>query len=94
MNEPIPIIRPDIAIGDLEDDIKDILETGILTSGKYVAEFEESVASWVGVAHGIATSSATTALQLSLSALGVGPGDEVMLSDFTYRATANVVLKT
>ena len=94
MNEPIPIIRPDIAIGDLEDDIKDILETGILTSGKYVAEFEESVASWVGVEHGIATSSATTALHLSLSALGVGPGDEVMLSDFTYPATANVVVQT
>ena len=39
MNERIPIIRPDVAMGDLEDDIRTILESGILTSGKYVAEF-------------------------------------------------------
>ncbi len=94
MNERIPIIRPDVAMGDFEDDIRIILESGILTSGKYVAEFEQLVADRVGVDHGIATSSATTALHLALTVAGVGPGDEVLLSDFTYPATANVVIQT
>ena len=94
MKETIPIIRPNIRIEDVKADVTEILASGILTGGKYVEEFETTVAEWVGVRHGIATTSATTAIHLALVAAGIGPGDEVLLSDFTYPATANAVIQT
>jgi perosamine synthetase len=75
------------------DAIGRVLASGHLTQGPVVAEFEAAVAELCGVAHGIATTSATTALELSLAALDVGPGDEVIAADFTYPATGNVVLQ-
>ena len=62
MKSKIPIIRPDVAMEYIKADIADILASGILTGGKYVEEFETTVADWVGVRHGIATTSATTAV--------------------------------
>ena len=94
MNDRIPIIIPDVEFGDVEHDFKRILTTGILTSGPYVVDFEKSIADRVGVGHAIATTSATTALHLALTVSGVGPGDEVLLSDFTFPATANAVIQT
>lgn len=70
-----------------------VLETGNLTQGPVVAEFEEAVAAFCGVAHGIATTSATTAIELALAAHDLGPGDEVVAADFTYPATGNAVLQ-
>jgi dTDP-4-amino-4,6-dideoxygalactose transaminase len=90
----IPIIRPDVGFDEVEESIREVLGTGILTSGPYVAAFEKSVADRVGVGHAVATTSATTALHLALAAVGLGPGDEVLLSDFTYPATANAVIQT
>ncbi|MBV9412952.1 MAG: DegT/DnrJ/EryC1/StrS family aminotransferase [Acidimicrobiia bacterium] len=89
----LPIIRPDIRYAEVEEHIRAIFESGILTSGPYLERFERSVADYVGVAHAVATTSATTALHLSLAALGVGPGDEVLVSDFTFPATGNVVVQ-
>jgi perosamine synthetase len=66
-----------------------VLATGNLTQGPVVAEFEEAVAGYCGADHGIATTSATTAIELALAALDIGPGDE----DFTYPATGNAVLQ-
>ncbi len=94
MNDRIPIIIPDVEFGEVERDFKRIFTTGILTSGPYVVDFERSVADRVGVDHAVATTSATTALHLALAVSGVGPGDEVLLSDFTFPATANVVIQT
>jgi dTDP-4-amino-4,6-dideoxygalactose transaminase len=68
------------------------IERGWLTQGPEVAAFEEAMARRVGAAHAVATSSGTTALHLALAALGVGPGDEVVLPSFTWVATANAVL--
>jgi dTDP-4-amino-4,6-dideoxygalactose transaminase len=70
-----------------------VLATGNLTQGPVVAEFEEAVAAFSGAAHGIATTSATTAIELSLAALGIGAGDEVAVADFTYPATGNAVVQ-
>jgi len=56
-----------------------------------VAEFEEAFAARVGAAHGIAVSSCTTALHLSLVVLGIGPGDEVVVPSLSFIATANAV---
>ena len=94
MRDRIPIIRPDIGFDEVEESIREVLGTGILTSGPYVTAFEKSVSDRVGVGHAVATTSATTALHLALAAVGLGPGDEVLLSDFTYPATANAVIQT
>lgn len=74
-------------------EIREVLASGWLTQGPKVAAFESMVAERVGVPHAVAVTSATTALQLSLAALGVGPGDEVLVPDFTFPATANVVVQ-
>jgi len=94
VNERIPIIVPDVDFNDVEHDLRTILTSGILTTGQYVVDFENAVAARIGVKHAVATTSATTALHLALTVLEVGPGDEVLLSDFTYPATANAVIQT
>jgi len=71
---------------------KEPLMTGWLTSGPKVAEFEKLFAQRHQVKHAYAVTSATTALHLALVALGVGPGDEVIVPAFTWVSTANVVL--
>jgi dTDP-4-amino-4,6-dideoxygalactose transaminase len=75
------------------DAVATVLATGYLTQGAQAKEFERLVAGLVGVPHGFATSSATTGLHLALVALGVGPGDEVVIPDFSFPATANVVVQ-
>lgn len=75
------------------DEVRLVMESGYLTQGPKAAEFEGLVAGFVGSRRALATSSCTTALHLSLVALGVGPGDEVVVPDFTFPATANVVVQ-
>jgi perosamine synthetase len=67
------------------------LASGWLTQGPCVAEFEKEFAKIHSVEHAFATTSCTTALHLALVALGIGPGDEVIIPSFTWIATANVV---
>lgn len=74
-------------------EIGEVLRSGYVAQGPTVARFEREVAGYVGAAHGFAVSSATTALHLSLVVLGIGPGDEVLVPDFTFPATANVVVQ-
>ena len=71
---------------------KGCFESGWLTSGPKVREFETNFAQRHGVKHALAVTSATTALHLALVALGVGPGDEVIVPAFTWVSTANVVI--
>jgi perosamine synthetase len=68
------------------------LESGWLTQGPQVAEFERRFAEHHEARHALAVTSCTTGLHLVLAALGVGPGDEVIVPAFTWVATANVVL--
>jgi perosamine synthetase len=68
------------------------LMSGWLTQGPKVAEFEKAFARRHGVKHALATTSCTTGLHLILAAMGIGPGDEVIVPAFTWVATANVVL--
>lgn len=72
--------------------LREPIMSGWLTQGPKVAEFERAFAARHGVKHAVATTSCTTALHLSLVALGIGPGDEVVVPAFTWIATANVVL--
>lgn len=79
-----------------EDELSEVaavLASGYLTQGPKVQELERAVALIAGAEHAFATTSATTALHLSLAALGIGRGDEVIVPDFTFPATANVVVQ-
>lgn len=75
------------------NEIRAVLASGYLSQGPKADEFERLVAEYVGTEYAFATSSGTTALHLSLVALKIGPGDEVLVPDFTFPATANVVLQ-
>jgi perosamine synthetase len=86
------LARPRMS-GDELEEVRAVLESGILTQGPKVAELEGMVAGLVGVPHAFAVTSATTALHLSLVAARIGPGDEVLVPDFTFPATANVVVQ-
>jgi perosamine synthetase len=70
-----------------------VLASGHLTQGPVVAEFEEAIAELCDAKHAIATTSATSAIELALAAHDVGPGDLVLAPDFTYPATGNAVLQ-
>ena len=75
------------------NELRDVLASGHLAQGPKAVEFERLVARRVGTKYAFATTSGTTALHLSLVALSIGPGDEVAVADFTFPATANVVVQ-
>jgi len=70
------------------------LESGWVVQGPYTAQFEKVFAAWTKAPHAIAVSNCTTALHLGLDALGIGPGDKVVVPAFTYVASANSVTYT
>lgn len=72
--------------------VLEVLDSGIIAQGPRVKAFEEAFASMCGVKHAIATTSGTTALHVALLAVGVGEGDEVITSPFTFIASANSIL--
>jgi perosamine synthetase len=89
----IPIARPQM--GEEEKHaVWEALASGSLAQGPRVRELEERFAGLVGVPHGVATSSGTTALQLALLGLGVRSGDEVITVPFTFIASATSILHT
>lgn len=88
--DPIPLHEPVVGDPELEN-IREVLDSGYMTQGPRAEQFEEAVARRVDADYGITATSATTGLELGLEATGVGQGDEVIVPDFTYPATANVV---
>jgi len=93
-DKPLPPIQ--ISLPSTGDDewqaVREPLMSGWLTQGPKVAAFETAFAAAHDVDFALATTSCTTALHLALAALGIGPGDEVIVPSFTWVATANVVL--
>lgn len=87
----IPIARPVIG-EDEKQAVLRVLDSGQLAQGRLVREFEEAFAQWLGVRQAVAVSSGTAALMLALQAHGIGPGDEVITTPFSFIATANAVL--
>lgn len=75
------------------EEVAKVLESGYLTQGPKVMEFEKKVSDLIGSKYAFAMSSCTTALHLALVVLGIKQGDEVIVSDFTFPATANVVVQ-
>ncbi len=87
----IPLTKPYFS-KDEEDAVIKTLRSGWVTQGPKVEEFENLVAKYTGAKYASAVSSATTGLFLSLYALGVDPGDEVIVPSFTFIACANVIV--
>jgi len=86
----IRVARPHVTDADGAA-VAAVLASGFLTQGQHVARFEGALVRLVGAPYAVAVSSGTAALHLALLAAGVGPGDEVVTSAFTFPATANVV---
>jgi perosamine synthetase len=86
----IPWWRPETGREEREMVLR-VLESNYLNDGDVTSEFERRMAARLGSAHAIAVTSGTTAIFLSLAALGVGHGDEVVVPDVTFIATANAV---
>ena len=87
----IPLALPYFDEEEIEE-IKEVLDSGWVSQGPKTKEFEEVFAKYVGAKYAIAVTNCTAALHLSLLAIGVGKGDEVLVADFTYPATAHSVL--
>jgi perosamine synthetase len=86
-----PVTEPHLDAQDREH-LLDAFDSGWISSqGPYLARFEADFARFCGAAHALSTCNGTTALHLALLALGVKPGDEVIVPTFTYVATANAV---
>jgi UDP-2-acetamido-2-deoxy-ribo-hexuluronate aminotransferase len=76
---------------DVEESVIRVMKSGVYIGGDEVSRFEEETARYSGLAHGISLSSGTDALLVSLMALGVGEGDEVITTPFTFISTAEVI---
>jgi dTDP-4-amino-4,6-dideoxygalactose transaminase len=86
----IPIAAPDLGPSECER-VLEVLREGRLAAGTEVEEFEDAFAAFCGADHGVATSNGTTALHAALHALGIGEGDTVVTTPFSFAATANAV---
>ncbi len=86
----IPIAKP--MLGEEEKRaVLDVLDSGMLAQGEKVKQFEAAFAEYMGVKHAIATSNGTTALHTTLLAHGIGPGDEVITTPFSFIAAVNAI---
>lgn len=92
MSQKIPFFMHDLGKAEL-DAVAEVLANPILTTGEWVARFESRFAEYLGVRHAVAVTSCTGALHISLLALGIGAGDEVITTPMTFIATANSIME-
>jgi perosamine synthetase len=86
----IPLSSPDITEVEIQA-VVDVMRTRHLSLGPKIPEFEETFRKYLGVDHAVAVSSGTAGLHCCLAALGIGPGDEVVTTPFSFIASSNVV---
>ncbi len=86
----VPLSQPEITEADIAE-VTAALRSSRLSLGPRMVEFEQAVAASAGLPHGVAVSSGTAGLHLCVRALGIGPGDEVIVPSFTFIAAANVI---
>ncbi len=87
----IRLAYPDLSFREVSAELKKVIDSGWLTKGPKTEELESAARKYLKVKEAVAVSSGTAALHLSLLALGIGRGDEVIVPDFTFPAAANVV---
>ncbi len=88
----LPVAFPELSGQEFAYVNEALLSTWISSAGAYIPRFEKSFAKFCGAQHGVAVSNGTVALHLALLALGIGPGDEVIVPDLTFAASINAVL--
>ncbi len=86
----IPLIKPYIT-QEIKDKVCEVLDSGFLTEGTVTRQLEQTFIDYIGCKYAIAATSCTTGLEMALRAMGIGSGDEVIVPDYTYPATASVV---
>tara|TARA_B100000579_G_scaffold413568_1_gene406337 strand:- start:1425 stop:2537 length:1113 start_codon:yes stop_codon:yes gene_type:complete len=86
----IPLIKPYIT-DSIKQKVCDVLDSGYMTEGSVTREFEKKLKNYIGCKYLHSVTSATTGLEVALRALNIGPGDEVIVPDYTYPATASVI---
>lgn len=86
----IKLIKPNVGQAEIKA-VQAVLQSGMLVAGPKVQEFEHLLAEYLDIPFAVLVSSGTAALHLSLMAMDIGPGDEVLVSAFTFPATANAV---
>jgi dTDP-4-amino-4,6-dideoxygalactose transaminase len=86
----IPFSPPDITDAEIEEVIK-AMKSGWITTGPRTKKLEQRIAEYIGVNKAVCLNSATSAMELTLRILGIGPGDEVITSAYTYTASASVI---
>lgn len=86
----IPFSPPDIADAEIEEVIQ-AMKSGWITTGPRTKKLENNIAKHIGVSKAVCLNSATAAMELTLRILGVGPGDEVITSAYTYTASASII---
>lgn len=87
----ISVAAPDLGGNERAYVLECLDSTWISSSGRFITDFEKAFADYCGVKHAIACNNGTTALHLALVAMGIGPGDEVIIPSLTYIASANAV---
>ena len=94
---PVPLMDIRSQYAGLLDEVKqavcDVIDSGVYILGPNMRALEEEVAATVGAAHGVAVANGTDALVLSLEALGIGRGDEVITTAYTFYATAEAIAR-
>lgn len=90
----IPVYRPLIGEAEKQYVLDAIDSTWISSKGKYIDEFERGFSEFLGVRNGVATCNGTASIHLPLAALGIGPGDEVIVPTLTYVASVNAITYT
>ncbi len=90
MTKKIPLITPYIT-QEVKDKVCEVLDSGYLTEGPVTKELEEAFKEYIGCQYAIALCNCTVGLELALRVLNIGLGDEVIIPDYTYPATADVV---
>ena len=90
----IPVCEPYLGGREAEYVLECLKTNWISSAGTYLTQFEQSFARYCGCAHGVATTSGTTALHLAVAAAGLGPGDEIIMPTFTIAATVFAALYT
>ena len=89
----ISIAKPYLDEAEIEA-VAAVLRSGVIAEGPRVAQFEQAFAEYIGVGHAVALNSGTAALHVALMAHGIGKGDEVITSPFSFVATANSIVYT
>lgn len=88
----IPVSQPELKGNEIKYVMECLQTNWISSQGKYVDSFESNLKDYIGAKDCVAVSNGTVAIQLALSVLGIGPGDEVIIPSLTFGATANAVL--